>query len=188
MIVVESLSCVQFFCNPMNSSPPGSSIHGICQARILEWVAISFSIDRVHQRLKNGRLDLRKFYIQKGSMVSTCLTCISSYYSAYEDIKNIIRFFFSFLNKMSVSFSTKESESESCSVVYDSLWPHGLVHRILQARILEWVAFPVSRESSQPRDRTQVSRIAWGFFTSWVARKTLSTKLLALKNQYLELP
>ena len=37
---------------------------------------------------------------------------------------------------------------------------------ILQARILEWVALPFSRESSQPRDRTQVSRIAGGFFTS----------------------
>ena len=34
------------------------------------------------------------------------------------------------------------------------------VHGILQARILEWVAFPFSRGSSQPRDRTQVSRIA----------------------------
>ena len=40
------------------------------------------------------------------------------------------------------------------------------VHGILQARILEWVALPFSRGSSQPRDRTQVSRIAGGFFTS----------------------
>ena len=31
------------------------------------------------------------------------------------------------------------------------------VHGILQARILDWVAFPFSRGSSQPRDRTQVS-------------------------------
>ena len=30
-------------CDPMNCSPPGSSVHGISQARILEWVAISFS-------------------------------------------------------------------------------------------------------------------------------------------------
>ena len=37
---------------------------------------------------------------------------------------------------------------------------------LLQARILEWVAFPFSRGSSQPRDRTQVSRIAGRFFTS----------------------
>ena len=40
------------------------------------------------------------------------------------------------------------------------------VHGILQARILEWVAFPFSRESAQPRDWTQVSHIAGGFFTS----------------------
>ena len=30
-------------CDPMEYSPPGSSVHGISQARILEWVAISFS-------------------------------------------------------------------------------------------------------------------------------------------------
>ena len=30
-------------CDPMDCSPPGSSVHGILQARILEWVAISFS-------------------------------------------------------------------------------------------------------------------------------------------------
>ena len=40
------------------------------------------------------------------------------------------------------------------------------VHEILQARILEWVAFPFSRASSQPRDQTQVSRIAGIFFSS----------------------
>ena len=41
-------------------------------------------------------------------------------------------------------------------MVSNSLWPHG----ILQARILEWVAFPFSRRSSQPRDQTKVSCIA----------------------------
>ena len=40
------------------------------------------------------------------------------------------------------------------------------VHEILQARILEWAAVPFSREFSQHRDRTQVSRIAGGFFTN----------------------
>ena len=48
------------------------------------------------------------------------------------------------------------------------------VHGILQARILEWVAFPFTRRSSQPRDRTQVSHIAGGFFTSWVTREATS--------------
>ena len=38
-------------------------------------------------------------------------------------------------------------------------------------RILEWVAFPFSRGSSQPRDRTQISHIAGGFFTSWTIRE-----------------
>ena len=52
-------------------------------------------------------------------------------------------------------------ESESCSVMSDSLRSDGL----LQARILEWVAFAFSRGSSQPRDRTQVSGIAGRFFT-----------------------
>ena len=40
------------------------------------------------------------------------------------------------------------------------------VHGILQARILEWAAFPFSRGSSQPRDQTQVS-----FFTSWATKR-----------------
>ena len=40
------------------------------------------------------------------------------------------------------------------------------VHGIRQVRILEWVAIPFSRGSSQPRDQTQVSCIAGGFLTS----------------------
>ena len=46
---------------------------------------------------------------------------------------------------------------------------------ILQARILEWVAIPFSRGSSQPRDPIQVSRIAGGFFSSWATRKYISS-------------
>ena len=60
----------------------------------------------------------------------------------------------------------KESESEvsqSCPTLcnpVDCSPPGSSVHRILQARILEWVAISFSRGSSQPRDGTQVSRIA----------------------------
>ena len=98
-------------------------------------------------------------------------------------------------------------ENESCSVVSDSLRPHGLhgpwdspgqntgvgslsllqgifptqgsnpgllhwrwiLHHVshkVSPRILEWAAFPFSRGSSRPRDRTRVSRIAGGSFTS----------------------
>ena len=54
--------------------------------------------------------------------------------------------------------------SESPSVMSDSLRPHGLTytaHWILQARILEWVAFPFSMGSSQSRDQTQLSHILY---------------------------
>ena len=58
----------------------------------------------------------------------------------------------------------------SCTVVWtffgiDSSPPGSSVHGILQARILEWVAIPFSRGSSRPRDQTQISCIAGGFFT-----------------------
>ena len=46
-----------------------------------------------------------------------------------------------------------------------------IVHWIIQARILEWVAFPFSRGSSQPRDQTQVSCIAGRFFTNWAIKE-----------------
>ena len=63
-------------------------------------------------------------------------------------------------------------ENESRSVMPDSLWPLDYTgHGILQARTLEWAAFPFSRGSSQPRDWTQVSCIAGGFFTSWATRE-----------------
>ena len=58
----------------------------------------------------------------------------------------------------------------SCSVMSDCCDPmdcsppDSSVHGILQARTLEWVAISFSRGSSQPRDQTQVSRIAGGFF------------------------
>ena len=45
------------------------------------------------------------------------------------------------------------------------------IHGIFQARVLEWVAISFSRESYQPRDRTQVSHIAGRFLTVWVIRE-----------------
>ena len=45
------------------------------------------------------------------------------------------------------------------------------VHGILQAEILEWVAIPFSRGSSQPRDQIQVSHIAGRFFTIEATRE-----------------
>ena len=53
---------------------------------------------------------------------------------------------------------------QSCPTLWDPM--DYTVHGILQAKILEWVAVPFSRVSSQPRGGTQVSHIAGGFFTS----------------------
>ena len=58
----------------------------------------------------------------------------------------------------------KVEVAQSCLALCDPM--DCTVHGILQARILEWVAFPYSRGSSQPRDRTQVSHTAGEFFTS----------------------
>ena len=56
--------------------------------------------------------------------------------------------------------TTLSSRSESRSACPTLCKPKDYtVHGILQARILEWVAFPFSRGSSQPRNRTQVSHI-----------------------------
>ena len=63
--------------------------------------------------------------------------------------------------------------------VSNSLHPMDyIVQGILQARILEWVAFPFSRGPSQYRDQTQVSRIAGRFFTT-----EPQGKLTQLKNR-----
>ena len=63
--------------------------------------------------------------------------------------------------------------AQSCLILCDPLYhnlPGSSVHGILQARILEWVAISFSRGSSQPRDQTQVSHIAGGFFIIWPTR------------------
>ena len=66
--------------------------------------------------------------------------------------------------------------SQSCQTLCNPMdcSPPGLsFHGILQVRILEWIAFPFSRGSSQSRDGTQVSRIAGWFFTSCTTREAL---------------
>ena len=72
--------------------------------------------------------------------------------------------------------------TRSCPTLCDHMDSTG--YEIFQARILEWVAFPFSRVSSQPRDRTQVSLIAGGFFTSWATRKSKTTAVGSLSLLY----
>ena len=62
------------------------------------------------------------------------------------------------------TFKVKVKVAQLCLTLCDLMGY--MVHGSLQARILEWVAFPFSRGSSQPKDRTQVSHIAGRFFIS----------------------
>ena len=66
-------------------------------------------------------------------------------------------------------FSILKSESRSVVTLCDPM--DYTVRGILQAKILEWVAFPFCRLSSQPRDQTQVLGIVSGFFTNWAIRE-----------------
>ena len=67
-------------------------------------------------------------------------------------------------------YQVKVKVAQSCPALCNP-W---IVHGIPQARLLEWVAVPFSRGSSQPRDGTQVSCIAGRFFTSWVTLEILN--------------
>ena len=121
-------------CDPVNCSPPGSSVHGMLQARILEWVAMPSS--RGSSWPRDQTLSLMSPVLAGGFFTT------------------------------STTWEAHERESHSVMSPTDYT-----VHGVLQARILGWAAFPFSRGSSQPRDRTQVSRIACGFFTSWATRE-----------------
>ena len=88
-------------------------------------------------------------------------------------------------------YGERESKSWSLSVVSDSLRPHGLgspVPGIFWARVLEWVAIFFSRGSSQPKDRTQVSRIAGRRSTLWATREALDAREYLLTLIYLSMP
>ena len=63
----ESVSCsvVSTLCDPMDCGPPGSSVHGISLAKILDWVAISFSRGSSRPRDRTaGLLNYRKILLQ----------------------------------------------------------------------------------------------------------------------------
>ena len=63
---------------------------------------------------------------------------------------------------------------QSCPTLWDTIDcspPGSSVHGILQARILEWIAIPFSRGSSQPRDWTWVSCTTGRFLTNWASKE-----------------
>ena len=137
----------------MDYSLPGSSVHGIPQARILEWVAIPFS--RASSQLRNKP---RSPSLQADSLPSEP----PGKYHQKQD-RRVIGYL-GHLKKV-----TPMVESCCCSVaklcltlcnLMDCSPPGSSVHGILQARILERVVMPSSRGSSRPRGLTHVSFIS----------------------------
>ena len=143
---VKSLQSYSTLCDTMGCSPPGSSVHGILQASILEWVAMPSSGGSSWPRGLNLHL-LCLLHWQAGSLPRV------------PPGKPI--FFCIHPNKVKVT--------QSCPVLCDPM--DYTAHEILQARILEWVAILFSRGSFQPRDWTQVSHTAGQFFTNWATRE-----------------
>ena len=133
----KSLQSCPTPCDPIDDNPLGSSVPGILQARILEWVAISFS-------------NAWKWKVKVKSLSHAWLLA-TPWTAAHQA-------------PLSMGFSRQE---------YWSGLPLHTVHVILQARILEWVALPFSRGSSQPRDQTQVSWIAGRSFNLELTFKML---------------
>ena len=122
---------------------PGSSVHGIFQARLLERIAISFS--REPSRLRD----------------QTCISCMGS---------QILHHLSHQLNPFLISRACMLLLSRwSCPTLCDPMdWslPGSSVRGILQARILEWAVRLSSRGVSWPRDWTHVFYLS--YIDGWV--------------------
>ena len=121
---------------------PGSSVHGILQARVLEWVAIPSSRGSSPPR--------------DGTHISCISMCIL-YHWATRAAHLLLQLALSLAAQLCPAL---------CDPV-DCSPPGSSVHGILQARILEWVTTLSFRGSFQPSDWTQVSGITGRIFTLW---------------------
>ena len=142
----EGIQLCPTLCDPVDCSLPGSPVHGIFQARILEWVAISFSKASSQPRDQTWVSHHRQIL----------------YHWVTQKAKKGYR-------------KGKESEvAQSCLTLCDPMdcsLPGPSAHGIFQAIVLEWIAISFSSGSSRPRDGTQVSRIVDRRFTVWATRK-----------------
>ena len=143
----KSLQSCPTLCDPIESSPPGSPVPGILQARTLEWVAISFS----HRRIYKGKnmLTLGCLTEKKERLQNNTQSVTQRLWETHFHRKNLCK-----------HVLVAQSCSAVCNPMACSL-PVSSVYEIFQARILQWVAIPFYRGSSQPRGETQVSRTGW---------------------------
>ena len=140
-------SCLTL-CDPIYCRMPGSSVHAILQAKILEWVAIHFS---------------RKFF---WTWVSCLAGRFFTIWATREVLYCLMRMLLTQLCPILCNLWIVVRQGPGFSG-----------HGILQARMLQWVIIPFSRGSSRPRDGTQVSHVADILFTIWTiseAKRTMT--------------
>ena len=177
---------------PYDCSPPDSSVHGISQARILRWVAVSFS--RGSSQPRDWiliSLHYSRFFTTEppGKPHLTCMVDIILLAQYTKLFTNFIgtNWIVTLLPKLTRKWK-KVLVAQSCWTLCDpkdGSPPGSSVHGIVQARILEWITIPVSRGSSQPRDRTQVSCIVGRFFIFWAIAQTLMDNIFSkMKYKY----
>ena len=130
--------------------------HGILQARILECVAVlqgAFPNQGLNPGLPHCRWTLYQLSHHRSPRTLEWVVYPFSGRSSWP--RNQTGFPALQSDSLPAELPGKPPKSSSHSVMSDSLRPP-IVHGILQARILVWVAVPFSRRSSQPRDWTQV--------------------------------
>ena len=169
-------SCLTL-CDLLDCSPPGSSVHRIFQARILEWLPTPGDlpypeIELVPLACVAGRFFTTKtpgkpksaMWSESHSVVSHCLW-LHGLYSPWNPLGQSTGLgSLSFLQGMSPIQGWNPRLPHCRRILYQ------LSHQG-SPRILGWVACPFSRGSSWPRNRTGVSCIAGGFFNSWAMKE-----------------
>ena len=184
----KSLQLCLTLCDPIDCSPPGSLVPGILQARTPEWGAISFS-NAWKSKVKVKSLSHVQLFATPWTTAYQAPPSMGfsrqEYWSGVPlpslvpswNLNNS-RCVFSFLfilYYLDPEHAVCCTWSLSCVQFFatprTAACQTPLSMGILQARILEWVAIPSSRVSSQPRGQTQVSHIAGRFFTVWATRE-----------------
>ena len=165
--------------------PTDCTVHGILQARVLEWVAVPFSKGSSQPRdwTQVSRIAGGFPFSSRSSCprIQPGVSCIVGRFFtnwAIRDFKkertlriNYVCKITKQIKELRFKFRPFLKENRSVMTLCDPV--DYTVHEILQARILEWVAFPFSRGSSQPSDQIRVFHIAGGFFISWAPREAL---------------
>ena len=157
--------------------PEGRASLAECASRLQVWVAGLPALIQEGIERDDGR-KLQRAPLCHPVLLETLLKGASPLPSLHIVTKDLLDSTGSSTQYPVVTYMGKESEKEqrffceglaiqSCLTLCDPMDcspPGSSVHGILQARILEWIAIPFSRESSQPTDQTWVFGTAGNFF------------------------